>query len=314
MAQYARRRIALMVPTLIVVLITVFMMVRLIPGDIVDLLITEEGYADDREALEELLGLDKSIPEQFVFWVGDLVQGDLGESLYTGRAATTELKQIVPVTLELAVLTLIFSTLIGVPIGVISAVRQGSVSDFSLRSFAVAGLSIPSFWFATLLLVLGAIWFDWAPPLVYRKLWEDPLTNLYHFSIPAFIVSLQAGATIMRLTRSMMLEVLRQDFVRTAQAKGLAYRTVVVRHVLRNAMITIVTIIGLQTATILSGTVIMEVIFGLPGMGRFVLSSIIERDYPMLQMITLFLAIAVLFVNLVVDLSYGLLDPRVRLS
>lgn len=314
MTAYVLRRILLIFPTLIIVSFLVFVMVRLLPGDAVDLMVEQNGYAANRDELESQLGLDKPLPKQYVVWVGELMRGDLGTSLWTKRSAVTELKQIVPVSLELTLLSTVFAVCIGVPIGILAAMRQDSAPDLVLRALSIGALSIPGFWLATLLLVFPAIWWNWSPPLTYTNIWENPAQNLKQVFWPAFILSIYSAAVIMRMTRSMMLEVVRQDYVRTARSKGLGARTVIIRHALRNALLPIVTIVGLQIPAILSGAVIMESIFGLPGIGRFVIQVISQRDYPMLQIITLLLALVVLCSNVIVDVTYALLDPRVQVS
>jgi len=314
MTAYVLRRILLIFPTLIIVSFLVFVMVRLLPGDAVDLMVEQNGYAANRDELESQLGLDKPLPKQYLVWVGELIRGDLGTSLWTKRSAVTELKQIVPVSLELTLLSTVFAVGIGVPIGILAAIRQDSAPDLVLRALSIGALSIPGFWLATLLLVFPAIWWNWSPPLTYTNIWENPAQNLKQVFWPAFILSIYSAAVIMRMTRSMMLEVVRQDYVRTARSKGLGARTVIIRHALRNALLPIVTIVGLQIPAILSGAVIMESIFGLPGIGRFVIQVISQRDYPMLQIITLLLALVVLCSNVIVDVTYALLDPRVQVS
>ncbi len=314
MATYVFRRILLIFPTLAIVSFLVFVMVRLLPGDAVDLMVQQNGYASNREEMEAQLGLDKPLVRQYVVWVGEVARGDLGTSLWTKRSATTELKQILPVSLELTFLTTLFAIGTGIPIGVIAAIRQDSAPDLFLRTFSIGALSVPGFWLATLLLVFPAIWWDWSPPLSYTDIWVNPVANLKQLFWPAFILSIYSSAVIMRMTRSMMLEVVRQDYVRTARAKGLGGRQVIIRHALRNALLPIVTIVGLQIPAILSGAVIMESIWGLPGVGSFIVQVITQRDYPMLQIITLVLALVVLVSNMVVDVTYAVLDPRVRLS
>src|SRR6185295_15712555 len=252
MSRYVLRRLLLLVPTLALVTLLVFSIIRLLPGDIVTLMMSEQGYATDKAKLEQIL-------------------------------------RRLPVSLELAVLAMFFGILIAVPTGIFSAVRQDTWLDYLLRSGAVGGLSIPGFWMATVVIVSASIWWQWVPPMRYTPLARDPMKNLSQLLLPAAILGLTLSASVMRMTRSMVLEVLREDYVRTAWAKGLPERLVVARHVLKNAMIPVVTVVGLQLSTLIGGTVIMESIFVLPGMGKFLLDAIAWRDYPVIQGINLFL-------------------------
>jgi peptide/nickel transport system permease protein len=312
MQQYIIRRLLLMIPTVLLVSIIVFTLIRLLPGDVIDLMVEQNAYAGTREALEERLGLNKPAPQQYLEWIGGMLRGDFGESLWTKRSGLTELRATVPVSLELALLTITFSVTIGVSIGILSAIRQDSALDLVLRGISILGLSIPGFWLATLVVVLPSIWWGWSPSVQLIHFTDDPIGNLAQFALPAAILATFTAASIMRITRTMMLEVMRQDYMRTAMAKGLRERRAILRHGVKNALIPVVTVIGLQVPSILAGSVIMESIFGLPGMGRFVLQTVTQRDYPMLQMINLVLAMLVMATNLVVDLSYGFLDPRIR--
>jgi peptide/nickel transport system permease protein len=312
MLPYALKRIVLLLPTLLLVSLLVFSISRMVPGDIVELMITEQSYADDVAALRAKLGLDKPILAQYGAYLKGFFQGDLGASLWSGRPVMQEIANRFPVTLELAILALIFTYLIGIPIGVIAAIRQDSTLDYLLRSSSIGFLSIPGFWIATLILVFGSIWFRWTPPLEYIPLTKDPLRNLAQFALPALIMALALSAGTMRMTRTMMLEVMRQDYIRTAWAKGLSIWKIVLHHALRNASIPILSIFGLQLAHLLGGAVIMERIFVLPGMGKFMLDAITWRDYPVIQGINLMVGSMVILINLMVDLLYGFLDPRIR--
>ena len=312
MRQFALRRLVLLVPTLFLVTVIVFSLVRLIPGDVVVLMLEEQQFAKDIEELRHKLGLDEAIHVQYVKWVGNMFRGNFGVSLWTKRSAVEELKARIPVSMELGIMAMLLSMSISIPIGVISALRQDTFLDYVLRVYAIAGLSIPGFWLATLVVVLPSIYFKWSPALEYIPFTENPLRNLYQFAIPALVMGLFGSASVMRMTRTMMLEVLRQDYIRTAWAKGLKESAVIWRHALKNALIPVVTIIGMQLPGILGGTVIMEQIFSLPGMGRFMLEVINKRDYPMLQATNLFFATIVMSCNLLVDISYGWLDPRIR--
>jgi peptide/nickel transport system permease protein len=272
--------------------------------------VTEE-QADE---LRAELGLDEPLPVQFLEYLANLVQGDFGTSIWTSQSVLGEIVDRLPITAELAALAILFSFCIGVPIGVASALYQDRWPDYVLRALAVGGLSIPGFWLGTLAVVMPAIWWGYSPPLRYVSPMDDPIANLRQFVVPAFIMSLFLSSILMRMTRSAMLEVLRQDFVRSARAKGLRESAVIGRHALRNALIPIVTIVGTQMAVLIGGTVIFEHIFNLRGIGSYVFQAVTQRDYPAIQAVNVLLAVAVLLINLVVDLSYAYLDPRLRAS
>ena len=312
MAQYILRRLVLLLPTLVLVTILVFSIIRLLPGNIVVLMLSEQGYTSDRAQLERMLGLDRPFYQQYLTYIGQVVQGDLGVSFWTREPVLDEIVQRLPVSIELAVLAMLFGLLIALPTGIIAAVRQDSWLDYLFRSLAIGGLAVPGFWLATIIIVAASIWWKWVPPMRFTPLLRDPLANLSQFLIPAMILGLALSASLMRMTRSMMLEVLREDYIRTARAKGVRESAVIVRHVLKNAMIPVVTIMGLQFSALLGGTVIMESIFVLPGMGRFLLDAITWRDYPVIQGINLCLAAGVVVLNLLIDLLYACLDPRIR--
>ena len=312
---YVLHRLALLPPTLLLVAAAVFVMVRVVPGDVVTLLVNDQNVTESQaDELRSELGLDKPLPAQFAEYISNLLRGDFGKSLWTDRGVLGEIADRLPITAELALLAVVFSLGIGVPIGIVSALYQDRWPDYALRGLAIAGLSIPGFWLGTLAVVMPAIWWGYSPPLRYVSPFDSPVTNLRQFAVPAFIMSLFLSSILMRMTRSAMLEVLRQDFVRTARAKGLGEGIVISRHALRNAMIPIVTIVGTQTAVLIGGTVIFEQIFNLRGVGSYVFQAVTQRDYPAIQAVNLLLAIAVLLINLVVDLSYAFLDPRLRSS
>lgn len=312
MRKYILRRLLVAIPSLLIASFAVFAMPRLIPGDVVQLMLDERAYGKDLADLRAKLGLDRPILVQYVEWLGRVVTGDLGESLWTKRPVLDELIRRVPITLELGALALVFAIVIAIPIGVLAATRQDSVADYLFRSLAIVGLSVPGFWKATLVVLLPAIWWGWSPPVHYTEFSRDPWQHLIQFSIPAFLLGIAAAAGIMRLTRAQLLEVLRQDYVRTAWSKGLAERVVVLKHSLKNAIIPVVTVLGLQISGILGGTVIFESIFGLPGMGRFLFDAVNQRDYPVIQGINLLIVTVVVVTNLIVDACYVLLDPRIR--
>lgn len=317
MAKYITTRLVLTIPTLFLLTILVFGAIRVIPGDVCQLILQSGGtqQAIDKETCRNInaaLGLDKPVTTQYVSWLGNVMTGDLGKSLFNKRDVRHDIQMRMAVTLEIAVLGASFAFIVGVPMGVASALKQNKFQDYALRFIAVGWLSVPSFWSATLLVTLPAVWWHYAPPVGYTNLWDDPIRNIQQMYLPTLAVGLGISAAMARLTRSAMLEVLGEDYVRTARAKGLANRDVVYRHALRNALMPVVTLFGLQTALLLSGTVIIELIFGLPGIGRFLLDSVQLKDYPAIQGAVLFFAVVVVFANLAVDLSYGFLDPRVR--
>lgn len=312
MRQYIIKRLLLIVPTLLLVSVIVFSLTRLIPGDVVVLMFEEKAYAKDLDALRAKLGLDKPLYVQYMTWLGNVVQGDLGESLWTKRPVLEEMQRRLPVSAELGAMAIVVALLLALPIGVLSAIRQDTVQDYTARSLAIIGLSVPAFWKATLVIVLPSIWFGWAPPLQFTPYAQDPWQHFSQFIAPAIILGIASGASIMRLTRALMLEVLRQDYIRTAWAKGLRERRVVVKHAFKNAIIPVVTIVGIQIGQIASGTVIMETIFGLPGMGRFLVDAIYQRDYPVVQGVNLLIASIIVCINLLVDVTYAYLDPRIR--
>jgi len=310
--KYILRRLLVAIPSLVIASFVVFSLPRLIPGDVVQLMLDEKAYGKDLEDLRAKLGLDRPIYVQYFEWLGRVLAGDLGESLWTKRPVLEELLRRIPVTLELGLLALLFAIVIALPIGVLAATRQDSVADYVFRSLAILGLSVPGFWKATLVVLLPAIWWGWSPPVHYTEFSKDPWRHLVQFSIPAFILAIASSAGIMRLTRAQLLEVLRQDYVRTAWSKGLRERGVVLKHSLKNAIIPVVTVLGLQISGILGGTVIFESIFGLPGMGRFLFDAVNQRDYPVIQGVNLLIVTVVVVVNLIVDACYVLLDPRIR--
>ena len=309
---YLARRLVLLVPTLLGVSIVVFALVRLLPGDAVTMLLQEYAYAKDAEEMRARLGLDRPVYVQYGDWLGGVLRGDLGTSLRSKSPVAEELGNRIPVTAELGALALLVGLAIAIPVGVLAAVRQDTLADYVGRSTAIGMLAIPSFWLGTLVITLPSVWWGWTPPLRYTRLLDDPGRNLGHVIIPAVILGLALSGALMRLTRAQMLEVLRQDFVRTAAAKGLTERAVVFRHALKNAFIPVLTLLGLQVSILISGTVVLESVFVLPGMGRYLLEAVQYRDYPVIQALNLIYATVIVLANLVVDMLYGWLDPRVR--
>ncbi len=314
MQAYIVRRLLALIPTLFFASLIVFVTVRLIPGSVIDLMLAQNPLAaeKDRAAIEAALGLDRPMYIQYFRWAGDVLQGDLGRSLWQDTPVTHELLARMPVTLELALLAMVVSIIVALPIGVYSAIRQDTAGDYVMRSFSILMLAIPSFWLGTLVMVFPSIWWGWAPELKYTPFFEDPIANLRQMLLPAVILGLSLAAVTMRLMRTTMLEVLRQDYIRTAWAKGLNERLVVARHALRNALIPVVTLLGLEFAAVIGGAVILEMIFVIPGMGSLLLDAVSSRDYPVITGIFLVVGICVMLINLLVDLSYGVLDPKVR--
>ena len=317
MRAYIIRRLLLIVPTLFILSILVFLSVRFIPGDVIDVMIGRMAFYVqfdvDREALERTLGLDVPVYVQYGRWIGDIFRhGTLGESLFTRELVEQAILERLPVTLELGFMAILIGLVIALPVGIYSAMRQDTVADFLGRSVAIIGLATPNFWLGIMVMIYPAIWWGWAPPLELVAFPEDPLGNLAVFIIPSLILGTASAAATMRMTRTMMLEVLRQDYIRTAWSKGLKERAVVIRHAVKNALIPVVTLIGLQLPILVGGAVIMENIFNLPGLGRLLLTALNDRDYPMVSGINLFFATGVVGINLLIDLVYAVLDPRVR--
>ena len=318
MRAYLIRRLLLIIPTVLILTILVFLSVRFIPGDVVDVI---QGRMElygagviDREAVERRLGLDVPVYVQYGRWVGGIfLHGTLGDSLF-GGALTVEEKIIerLPVTIELGVLAIVFGLLIALPVGIYSAIRKDTAADYLGRSIAVIGLATPNFWLGVMVMIYPTIWWGWTPPLEWVPFTEDPLGNLWGLFFPSLILGTASSAATMRMMRTMMLEVLRQDYIRTAWSKGLRERVVIIRHTLKNALIPVVTLIGLQLPIVVGGAVIMENIFNLPGLGRLLLSALNDRDYPMVSGVNLFFATGVVLLNLLIDLIYPYLDPRVR--
>jgi peptide/nickel transport system permease protein len=316
MYKYVIRRLLLSIPVLLLSSLIVFGLMRVMPGDALTLLMGESGNvsAKDLQKLQKDLGLDRPYVEQYGIWLWQMVTLNPGYSIFTNEPITVALKKAVPVTLELAALAIVLGLVIAIPIGVLSATRQDSASDYVGRVVAVSGLSMPDFWLGTLVITFAAIWFHWIPPIGYVSFWEAPWRNLQQFLLPAAILGFRLSAATMRMTRSTVLEVLREDYVRTAWAKGLAGRIVVYKHALKNALIPVITIVGGQLGVLLAGTVVVETIFALPGMGRLTVEAILYRDYPIVQTNVMLVAATLVTLNLVVDLAYAWLDPRIRYS
>ncbi|HEU4370977.1 MAG TPA: ABC transporter permease, partial [Methylomirabilota bacterium] len=312
MRLYVLRRLLVAIPSLLIATFIVFTLPRLLPGDVVQLMLDEKAYGKDLEDLRAKLGLNRPVVVQYTAWLGNVARGDLGESLWTRQPVLTELARRLPITLTLGVMALAVSLLVGVPIGVLSAVRQDGLADFVARSGAILGLSVPAFVQAIVVILLPAIWWGWTPLVSFTAWSADPAGYLVQFVLPASILGVASAAAIMRLTRAQLLEVLRQDYVRTAWAKGLRERVVVLKHGLKNALIPVVTVLGLQIAQITGGSVIIETIFSIPGMGQFLVDAITQRDYPVIQGVNLVIVATIVAANLAVDLLYAVLDPRIR--
>lgn len=316
MRAYIIRRLLLLIPVLLLVTIIIFCAVRFIPGDVIEMMAAEVGEAENPEAaialIKHELGLDVPIYVQYGRWLGGVFRGDLGESLWTGRSITEELGAKLPVSIELGILAIITGLLIALPIGIFSALRQDTFGDYVGRTVAILCISVPAFWLATLIIVYPSVWFGWTPAMEYAPFFSSPLSNLAQFLIPAILMGMVMSGTTMRMTRTMMLEVLRQDYIRTAWSKGLKEGVIVSRHALKNALIPVITIVGLQIPILVGGAVIIETIFGLPGIGRYFVEALFRRDYPVISSVNLIVAGVVMLCNLAVDIVYAYLDPRVQ--
>jgi peptide/nickel transport system permease protein len=314
MRTYITRRLLQGLLVLWFVSLLIFSLVRILPGDAI-IMQLDQAAAPTPEVLaraRQELGIDRPFLDQYRTWVAGAVHGDLGRSLVSRRPVTQELLKRINLTSHLAVMSLIIALLIALPIGVLSAVRQDTTSDYVGRVVAILGLSLPDFWLATVVITFLAIWAQWIPPIGFAPLWEDPARCLSQLLIPALIIGVRLAAVSMRMTRSSLLEVLRQDYIRTARAKGARERAVIVRHALKNAFIPVVTVIGGQFSVLLGGTVIVEFIFLQPGVGSLMLDAVVLRDYTLIQGAVLFFAAVIVVTNLLVDLSYAWLDPRIR--
>ena len=316
MQRYIIRRAILNIPVIIIVMVFIFLLLRLQPGDVLLASIGETGnYSPEQlEQFRKELGLSDPIHIQFVNWTGNLLQGDFGNSLWTGQPTWTRFWQAVGVSIELTIIAIVLAWVIGIPIGILSAVSQDTALDYIGRLIAVFGVAAPAFWLGTMAVAFPAIWWGYQAPLGQKSIFDDPLVNLQQYLLPGFILGVEGAAGQMRLCRSQMLEVLRQDYIRTARAKGLAERTVIYKHALRNALIPLVTLWGARIAGILGGSVIMEQLFSLPGVGQLTLSSFQLRDYTQIQTNIFVVTILLVFVILATDVSYALVDPRIRYS
>jgi peptide/nickel transport system permease protein len=316
MVKYLIRRLVLTLVTLLIVTFLIFGLMRLIPGDPAQLIGGEgQRSTEQLQAIRQQLRLDKPWYTEYFHWAGRVLRGDLGRSYFTNKPVTETVAQALPVSIELALMAMIVATVVAIPFGVISAMRQETWLDYGLRFASIAALSVPNFFVAVLLIALPAIWWKWAPPGAgYVPFVKNPWVNFQQFILPSLALGLAFSAGLMRITRSSMLEVLRQDYIRTATAKGLRERSVIYHHALKNALIPVVTLFGIQLGAILGGAVIIESIFRLPGLGQYTFGAISQRDFPVLQANVLIFAAGFLFINLIVDLSYGMIDPRIRIG
>ena len=312
--RYLARRAAWTVVALLGVSVLIFLLVRLLPGNIVDIIAGTEGQLSraQRTAVLQEFGLDRPLPVQYLLWLGNMLQGNFGWSFRTSQPVAALIASRLPITIELAVLAILGVAFVGIPLGVAASVSRSLRVRTLVQIVGVLGLSLPNFWIAILLIIGASSLFGWLPALIYVTPWADPWMNLQQMFLPVLSLALGLSAVVVRMTRSSMLEVLGQDFIRVARAKGLATRAVLLRHALRNALIPIVTVLGLQTGFLLGGVVITEQIFGLPGLGWTLLNGVYQRDYPVVQGTVMVFAVTFVLVNLLVDLLYTYLDPRIR--
>ncbi|MEK9198412.1 nickel ABC transporter permease [Ureibacillus sp. 179-F W5.1 NHS] len=313
MVEYIIRRLVFGIFVLFIMTAFIFIVMRAVPGDVVTLQLANSGATPEQmEAMKAEMGLDKSILGQLTDWVTNAVQGDLGNSLWSGQEVSQIIVDRLPVTIQLAIMSIILAILIGIPIGVISAVKQNTWMDHFLKIFSVSGLSIPNFWLGLVLLTVLSLALNWIPPLGFQSFAENPLVNFQQMILPAICLAITLSASIVRMTRSAVLEVLHSEFIRTVRAKGAKERIVIFKHALRNSLVSVITLIGLQVGYLLGGTVVLESIFALPGLGSLIFESVLARDYPIVQSAVLVFGAMFLLVNLIVDVMYGWVDPRIR--
>ena len=324
MRPYIIRRLLLIIPTLVIASTLCFAILRFIPGDAVDLMVnmssrgmhagTDEAGLTPHQAIRRALGLDLPIHVQYGRWITGLLKGDLGKSLWSGESVLELVLEKLPVSLEVGLMAIVVSLFIAIPVGIVSGMRPESGLDYILRSISIFFICIPSFWLGTIVVVFPAKWWYWSPRTTWISFFEDPIENLVMFIIPAIILGMWLSGMTMRLVRNMMLEVLRKDYVRTAWSKGLREKIIILRHVLKNSLIPVITMIGLQLPVVIGGAIVVEYLFNLPGLGSFLVEAINYRDYPVITGVNIFLCSFVLLINLVVDISYAWLDPRIRYS
>ena len=317
MGKYFVKRVLLLIPTILLVCVIVFVLMRMIPMDAVATLqqkLSANGNYVDEEYVRQLLGLDKPAVQQFFIWIGDVLRGDLGDSYFDHTTVNSILANKLPVTLELGILSLVITNLISIPLGLFCAARQDSISDYTIRVISTILIALPVFWIATLVLIYPNLWWGWAPTVTYVPIWEDPIQNLSMFLLPALLSAIGQAGIQMRTIRTMTLEVMRQDYIRTAWAKGVPERRVLFKYAFRNSMIPIITMIGGSVAMMIGGNVVMENIFNIPGLGQAMVAALNSRDYPIGQGCVLVLSLFVMCINLIVDLAYKWIDPRVKLD
>jgi peptide/nickel transport system permease protein len=315
MLQYVIKRVLLMIPTLLGVAVVIFVLMRLLPGDIVEVRLASEGGYVSAETIareRERLGLDRPVWQQFVEWMWALLHGDFGESMWTGRPITYELGIRFQLSLQVAIMSTLIAVILAVPLGTLAALKQDTWVDYAVRAFSIAGLATPSFWLGIVMILGFLIVFRWVPPMVYTPIWEDPWRNLSQLLWPALATGYRYSAVAARMTRSAMLEVLREDYVRTARAKGLWQRLILRRHVLKNAMLPVITVVGLEFAFLLGGLVVTEQVFNLNGLGKLFVDAVTHYDYTLVQALVLVVASVFVVSNFVVDVLYAWLDPRIR--
>jgi peptide/nickel transport system permease protein len=315
MHQYILKRLLLMIPTLLGVAVLIFLLMRVVPGDLVELKYAGEGGSVSAETLQKervLLGLDKPLWYQFGVWVGDIARGDFGVSMWTGRPVLYEIKIRFQLSLQLAIMATFLAVLLAIPLGTMAALKQDTWVDYAIRVFSIAGLATPSFWLGIIVILGLLIFFGWLPPMEFTPFWENPAANLSQLIWPTLAIGYRYSAMIMRMTRSSVLEVLREDYIRTARAKGLVERLILVRHALKNAMLPVISVISLELAFLIGGMVVTEQVFNLNGLGRLLVQSIEQRDYIMTQSLVLLTAVFFIFMNFVADLLFAWLDPRVK--
>lgn len=315
MQRYILKRLLMMIPTLLGVAVLVFLLMRVVPGDIVELKFAGEGAFVSKETIEKertRLGLDKPVWQQFIDWMWGIVRLDFGTSMWTGRPITHEIAIRLELSLQVAIMATIIAILLSIPLGTLAAIKQDTWVDYSIRVFSIAGLATPSFWLGILIILMFLIYFQWLPPMFYTPIWVDPWKNLSQLIWPALAVGYRYSAVATRMTRSSVLEVLREDYIRTARAKGLWEKVVITRHAMKNAMLPVITVIGLEFAFLIGGLVVTEQVFNLNGLGMLFVESIARRDYTMTQALVLLVGFTFIVVNFLVDLLYAWLDPRIH--
>lgn len=315
MLRYVLRRLVALIPVLLGISIITFALIRLIPGDIVDMILgTEVAGGERADELRRLFGLDQPLYKQYLLWAGDVVRGDLGHSMRTGKPVLDEILGRLPTTIELTAFSVVFALLIAIPAGIIAALKTGTRTETGVQTLGLLGLSVPNFWLGTLLILVTSRYLGWFPAATFVSFTADPWRNIQIFILPGIALGAALAAITMRMTRSSLLEVLNREYINTARAKGVAERQVILRHAMKNAMIPVVTVVGIQVGRLLGGAIIIEQVFNLPGIGRLAIDAIQQRDYTMIQGVVLFTTFAFVVINLLVDLLYAFIDPRIRYS